>query len=84
MTPILQQKVLISVKDNGIGIPQDKVKNIFETQYERTEQAQKTATGSGVGLYLSGKIIELHKGKVWAESAGEGKGSTFNIELPAE
>ncbi|MDP2741503.1 MAG: HAMP domain-containing sensor histidine kinase, partial [bacterium] len=74
--------VIIEVKDTGIGIPQDKVKNIFEEQFKRTEQAKKTAEGSGVGLYLSGQIIKLHKGRAWAESEGEGKGSTFYIELP--
>jgi signal transduction histidine kinase len=72
----------ITVSDTGIGIPQDKIKNIFESQFERTAMAQKTDTGSGIGLYLSGQIIKLHNGKVWAESGGEGKGSTFHIELP--
>jgi signal transduction histidine kinase len=73
---------LIEVEDTGIGIPQDKVKNIFGTQFERTEQAKKTASGSGVGLYLSGQIIKMHNGKAWAESKGDGKGSAFYIELP--
>jgi len=77
-----QSTVLIEIKDTGIGIPANKVKNIFEGQFERTEQAKKTAKGSGVGLYLSGQIIKMHKGKAWAESAGEGKGSTFYVELP--
>lgn len=76
--------VKIIISDTGIGIPQDKIKNIFETQFERGEQAQKTATGSGIGLYLSGQIIKLHNGKAWVESEGENKGSTFYIELPAK
>jgi len=76
------ENLQIIVKDTGIGIPQDKIKSMFETQFERTALAQKTATGSGVGLYLSGQIIKLHNGKVWAESEGEGKGSMFVIELP--
>ena len=58
------------------------VKNIFGEQFERTKQAEKTATGSGVGLYLSAQIIKLHNGKVFAESKGEGKGSVFHVELP--
>jgi len=74
--------VKIIVSDTGIGIPKDKLATILEGQFERTEEAQKTASGSGVGLYLSAQIIKLHNGKVWAESAGEGKGSTFYIELP--
>jgi len=74
--------VKIIISDTGIGIPQDKIKTIFETQFERTKEAKETAKGTGVGLYLSAQIIKLHNGKVWAESAGEGKGSTFYIELP--
>lgn len=76
-------KVQIVVKDTGIGIPVDKVKTLFENMFERTEQAKKVSSvGSGIGLYLSGQIIKAHNGKCWAESAGEGKGSTFYIELP--
>jgi signal transduction histidine kinase len=76
-------KAVISVKDTGIGIPKDKVATIFDSMFSRTEQAQKTATGAGVGLYLSTKIIRDHKGKVWAESEGiAGKGSQFHVELP--
>ena len=41
-------------------------------------------TGRGIGLYISAQIIKAHNGKIWAESAGVGKGSTFNIELPIE
>jgi signal transduction histidine kinase len=74
--------VKIIISDTGIGIPQDKIKNILEAQFERTKQAEKIAIGSGVGLYLSSQIIKLHNGKVWVESEGEGKGSTFHIELP--
>ncbi len=44
--------------------------------------AEKTAGGKGVGLYLSYQIIKYHQGKAWVESEGEGKGSTFYIELP--
>jgi len=77
-----EEKVRIEIKDSGIGIPQEKIENIFEGQFERTQLAQKAASGSGVGLYLSGQIVKLHNGKVWAESAGEGKGSIFYIELP--
>lgn len=75
-------KVLIKIKDTGIGIPQDKIEKIFKGQFERTEGAKKTAGGAGVGLYLSAQIIEMHKGKVWAESLGEGKGSVFYVEIP--
>jgi len=74
--------VKIIISDTGIGIPQDKLKTIFEAQFERTKEAQKVAAGTGVGLHLSAQIIKLHNGRIWAESAGQGKGSTFYIELP--
>lgn len=75
-------KIIIS--DTGIGIPKDKLNNILSMQFERTKQAKNTAEGSGVGLRLAAQIIKLHNGKIWAESAGEGKGSTFYIELPTK
>ncbi|KKQ18595.1 MAG: Multi-sensor signal transduction histidine kinase [Berkelbacteria bacterium GW2011_GWA1_36_9] len=77
------KSIFISVKDTGIGIPPEKIKNLFDNMFQRTEQAQRTtAIGKGIGLYLSSQIIKAHNGKVWAESEGEGKGSTFHIELP--
>lgn len=76
-------KLLISIKDTGLGIPKDAIQNLFNQTFHRGEGAQKMfAVGKGVGLFLSAKIIESHKGKIWAESEGEGKGSTFFIELP--
>lgn len=75
--------VLITVKDNGIGIPKEKIKSIFEAMFERTEDAKRTTSmGKGIGLPLSTEIIKNHNGKIWAESEGEGKGSTFFVELP--
>jgi len=75
--------LLITVADTGIGIPQDKVQTLFGQMFERTEQAKRTTTmGKGIGLYLSAQIIKGHGGKIWAESPGENKGSTFFIELP--
>src|SRR3989344_5838615 len=75
--------VRIIVSDTGIGIPKDKIETLFDTTFERGEEAKRVATvGSGIGLYLSIQIIRSHNGKIWAESDGEGKGSTFYIELP--
>jgi len=77
------KSVLIVVQDTGIGIPPDKIQGLFEHMFQRTEEAKRTTTfGKGIGLYLSNQIIKAHKGSVRVESAGEGKGSTFIIELP--
>jgi signal transduction histidine kinase len=77
-----KKNILIIIKDTGIGISKDKIETIFEGQFMRTAQAQKTAEGKGIGLYLSGQIIKMHNGKVWVESDGEGKGCVFYVELP--
>ncbi len=75
--------LMVVIKDTGIGIPADKVKNLFDAPYERSQQAKEmSVSGKGIGLYLSAQIIRAHGGKVWAESEGVGKGSTFYIELP--
>ena len=76
-------KLLITVRDTGVGIPKELIPNLFNQTFHRSEQAQKMfAIGKGIGLFLSGKIIDGHHGKIWAESEGEGRGSTFHIELP--
>lgn len=74
--------VKIVIKDTGIGVPAEKIKTLFDTKFERSEQAIKMAKGKGIGLYLSSQIIKYHNGKIWVESEGEGKGSIFYIELP--
>jgi signal transduction histidine kinase len=73
----------IIVKDTGVGISKENQKDLFNKLFERGEGAmQMFATGRGIGLWITSRIIEGHKGKVWAESEGEGKGSKFIIELP--
>jgi signal transduction histidine kinase len=76
-------KLMVLVKDTGIGIPPENLNNLFDRVFERGQVAQKTfVTGRGIGLYLASQIIKAHNGKIWAESLGEGKGSTFYIEFP--
>lgn len=80
----MASNIKITIKDTGIGINPNKIKTLFDTQFERSEQAKKTAEGKGIGLYLSSQIIGRHNGKIWVESDGENKGSVFYIELPIE
>jgi signal transduction histidine kinase len=71
----------ISVKDLGIGIPENKKAQIFERFYRVDEGGERTFSGFGLGLYIAGEIVKQHEGKIWVESR-EGKGSTFYFTLP--
>lgn len=73
----------IIIKDTGIGILKEAMADLFSKAFERGKIARQTfATGRGIGLYISSQIIKAHKGKIWAESDGENKGSSFFVELP--
>jgi signal transduction histidine kinase len=73
----------ISISDTGIGIPPGELDRIFEAFYQIKGRASSSkATGSGLGLSLARQIVELHGGRIWAESEGEGKGSTITFTLP--
>jgi len=82
-TETTDSKILISIKDTGMGISKEDQKNIFNRTFERGKGAKKAnATGKGIGLYITYHIISAHNGKIWVESEGKGKGTTFYIELP--
>lgn len=74
---IINNQVQIAIKDTGVGIPQEKLKNIGEPFFTTKKN------GNGLGLMVSFKIIESHNGKVFIESELN-KGTTFNIVLPAK
>ena len=69
---------IFSVTDNGNGIPQSDIPNLFKRFYQGT--ARKRSTGTGLGLYLSRQIIEAHNGKIWVDSKVD-KGSEFSFLL---
>ena len=77
-----KDKVIISVSDSGIGIASEHLSKIFEEFYQVKGGTLDKTPGTGLGLYLSRKIVEMHGGRIWAESQGEGKGSRFIFELP--
>ena len=70
----------LCVADNGVGIIPDQIKRLFQV-FQRL-QSREAYEGTGIGLALCRKIAEHHKGRIWAESAGEGKGSKFCVVLP--
>jgi len=76
-----QEEVLISVQDDGIGIPREDLPRIFERFYRVDKGRSQELGGTGLGLSIVKHIIQAHGGKVWAESQ-LGKGSTFYFTLP--
>jgi len=73
------------VADTGIGIPPAKLDTIFEAFSQVDTSTTRKVGGTGLGLPISRHLIELHGGRLWAESSGvAGEGSRFYIELPAE
>jgi signal transduction histidine kinase len=74
--------VEISVKDSGIGIADSDRDRIFNPFEQGDNSATRKYQGTGLGLALSKQMVELHGGRIWAESQGPGKGSTFCIILP--
>jgi signal transduction histidine kinase len=74
-------KVVVSVKDTGVGIAKSQLKKVFDKLYQVSEPEIKTYPGLGMGLYISKEIIRRHKGKMWVESV-VGRGSTFYFSVP--
>lgn len=81
----LQKIEIVSVIDNGRGISQEDESKLFQkfSMVGGNYLQKQNSQGTGLGLYLSKAIIELMKGKIWAESEGEGKGSKFSFTLNA-
>ena len=76
-------EVQIAVRDTGIGIPPEHLTHIFDRFYSVDKsRSRQSGGGSGIGLTIARSLIEAHGGRIWVESAGDGKGSTFNFTLP--
>lgn len=73
--------MLISVRDNGIGIPPHELNRIFERFYRVDNSNTRRIGGTGLGLAITRALVELHGGRIWAEST-PGEGSTFYVTLP--
>jgi signal transduction histidine kinase len=76
-------EVIITVQDNGIGIPLEFQPHVFDRFYRARQPGTEHISGSGLGLSLVRGIVRQHKGRVWVESAGQaGQGATFGLALP--
>jgi two-component system sensor histidine kinase SenX3 len=74
--------VMVSVADQGLGIPQTQLKRIFRRFYRVPHRNVLRVKGTGLGLFLVRSIARQHGGDAFAESAGEGHGSTIHLQLP--
>jgi PAS domain S-box-containing protein len=74
--------VVITVSDNGIGIPPERLGDIFDMFMQVDLSAERSQGGLGIGLTLVKRLVEMHGGAVEAKSAGEGQGSEFVVRLP--
>jgi signal transduction histidine kinase len=77
-----QSTIHFSVMDNGIGLKRENLERIFRPFEQADNSASRKYQGTGLGLSLVKRMVELHGGQIWAESGGEGQGSTFHFILP--
>ena len=81
MLELQTHNAILSVSDNGCGIPKEEIGNLFKKFYQIDSSPTRERGGTGLGLAICRSIIELHSGKIWAESE-VGKGTTIRISLP--
>lgn len=78
----LNNKLDIFIRDNGVGIPAGELKRVFKRFYRVANESSKETKGTGLGLAIVRSIIEKHGGRIRVDSKGEGRGSTFVVQLP--
>jgi CheY-like chemotaxis protein len=76
------KRVQLILRDEGVGIPRELLTTVFEIFFQPPQAADRASGGLGLGLAIVRSLVEMHGGRVWAQSEGLGKGSEFRIELP--
>jgi len=74
--------IRVRIRDSGMGIPVDQLEEIFEAFSQVDTSTTRKTGGTGLGLPISRRLVKMHQGRLWAESEGVGKGSTFVLDLP--
>jgi signal transduction histidine kinase len=78
----MEDEALLAVRDNGIGLAPENIERIFEQFYQVEDHMTRRHGGLGLGLAIAKVLVDLHGGRIWAESEGIGEGSTFKVSLP--
>jgi two-component system, OmpR family, sensor histidine kinase SenX3 len=76
-----EERLVLRVRDRGVGIPQEELKRIFKRFYRVTQRSLAQVKGTGLGLFIVRSIARKHGGRVFAQSEGAGKGTTVTLEL---
>ena len=74
-------KIHFSVKDSGVGITPEDMKNLFTEGGHGKDSIKVNVHSTGYGLFIAKQVVDAHGGKIWAESEGQGKGSRFIVEF---
>ena len=77
-----QDDVMIVLKDTGKGIQEENLEKIFDVFFQEEDHMTRGYGGLGLGLSIARELVQLHGGRIWAESEGAGKGATFRVVLP--
>jgi signal transduction histidine kinase len=75
-------RVRFSITDQGLGVPVSEQRRIFEKFYRLDPNMNRGVGGTGLGLYICRELVRRMEGRIWVESPGVGRGSTFHVELP--
>ncbi len=79
----VHDEVEVIVRDAGVGISATDLRHIFDRFYRVDKSRARSGAGSGIGLTIAQALVKAHQGRIWVESPGEGKGSTFHFTIPA-
>ena len=77
-------EIQIDITDTGIGIPPEHLPHLFTRFYRADKSRSRSGGGSGIGLTIARHLVEAHGGRIWVESLGTGKGSTFSFTIPIQ
>jgi signal transduction histidine kinase len=75
-------RIRLRVRDDGVGFPPEEAQRLFEQFYRVGDEMRRKSPGTGLGLYIVRRFMDLERGRVWAESPGQGQGATLTVEWP--